>query len=90
MCVIPHSVAMKHILLCLIAGHADAADFSVTRLIWQAAEALAWFKQTARIRKKKRVGCFASSLQINVTLKTDVGLTKKRGGNKKWRGKKRV
>lgn len=42
--------------VCLIAGHVYAADCSVTRLIWQAAEARAWFviKQTARMRKKKK------------------------------------
>lgn len=55
MCVIPHTIAVKYIFLCLIAGHVDAADCSVTRLIWQAAEALAWFviKQTERIRGEK-------------------------------------
>lgn len=53
--VIPRSRYETYSAVRLIAGHVDAADCSVTRLIWQAAEALAWFViwKTVKIREKK-------------------------------------
>lgn len=92
MCVIPHSVVIKHFFtVCLISGHVVAADFSVTRLIWQAAEALAWFviRQTARIRKKKKSEMFCFVGANERAFENGCGADKRRR-DKKWRGKKRV